>query len=401
MSALSGIRVVDFTQVIAGPYATMQLASLGASVIKVEHPRGGDQGRKMVAGNPGALDAGLAALFTSVNSGKRSLTLDLKHPQAKGVINKLVAEADVVVENFKAGAMERLGLGPDELMAVNPKLIYCRISGYGQSGPRAGAAAYDPVVQAAAGMMAVNGYEETGPTKVGFWVVDASTGMNAAFAISAALFRRTASGEGEVLDVAMLDTAVSLMSPLVGLYLNYGVEPPVTGNGSPGSGGSSQVYPTGDGFITVAAVTDAQFAAMITEAGRPDLVDDERFSRRENRIRHSAELREVLLECYAKDTSKGWEDRFAAVGVPCGQISNMPQVVADEQLAARGAFSELGALEHVNESFKAINLGFKMSSGGPSLTRMPPSLGEHTDEVLGELGLNSADISSLRESGAI
>ena len=144
MSALSGIRVVDFTQVIAGPYATMQLASLGASVIKVEHPRGGDQGRRMVAGNPDALDAGLAALFTSVNSGKRSLTLDLKHPQAKGVIDKLVAGADVVVENFKAGAMERLGLGPDELMAINPKLIYCRISGYGQSGPRAGAAAYDP-----------------------------------------------------------------------------------------------------------------------------------------------------------------------------------------------------------------------------------------------------------------
>jgi crotonobetainyl-CoA:carnitine CoA-transferase CaiB-like acyl-CoA transferase len=401
MRPFEGIRVIDFTQVIAGPYCTFQLAALGADVVKLEQPGVGDQGRRLMAPTPQARDAGMSALFSAVNSGKRSLTLDLKNPGARAVVERLVAEADVVVENYKAGTMERLGLGPKVLMAANPKLIYCAISGYGQDGPRAGAAAYDPVVQAASGMMSVTGYESTGPTKVGFWVVDMTTGMNAAFAISSALYRRQQTGAGEIIDVAMLDTAVSLMSPLIGLFLNYGIEPGFTGNGVPGAGGSSTVYPTKDGHVTVAAATDRQFAAMMTEIGRPDMATDPRFSTREARLESGDTYRAAVIEAMSADTAEHWEARLAAVGVPAGRNQRISQLPDDAQLRHRRVFAELPPAPGLEAPFQAVNVGFKLAADGPALSRSPPAVGEHSDEVLSEIGYSIEEIQALRTNGLI
>lgn len=397
MRPFKGIRVIDFTQVIAGPYCTFQLGALGADIIKIEQPGTGDQGRRLMAPTPKARDAGMSALFSAVNSGKRSLTLDLKHPEAREVVKKLVKGADVVVENFKAGTMERLGLGYEVMKDVNPNLIYCAISGYGQTGPRAGAAAYDPVVQAGSGMMSVTGYDETGPTKVGFWVVDMTTGMNAAFAVASALYRRGQTGTGEAIDVAMLDTAVSLMSPLIGLYLNYGIEPGFTGNGVPGSGGSSTVYPTQEGHITVAAATDQQFAAMTTEIGRPDMAKDPRFSSREARLKNADAYRAAVVEAMSADSAANWETRLASVGVPAGRNQRIPQLPEDPQLQHRQVFTELAPAPGLEAPFKAVNIGFKLANQGPLIDSPPPALGQHSDEILQEIGFSEEEISRLRE----
>jgi CoA:oxalate CoA-transferase len=401
MRPFEGIRVVDITQVLAGPYAAYQLACLGADVIKVEQPNGGDQGRKLVTPTPESARAGMSALYTAVNGGKRSLTLDLKSPQAIEVIEKLIAQADVVVENFKAGTMERLGLGPERLRELNSSLVCCRISGYGQTGPRAGAAAYDPVIQAASGMMAVTGFDENGPTKVGFWVCDMATGMHAAFAVASALFRRSRTGEGEFIDVSMLDTAASMMSPMFSLFQNFGVNPPMSGNGSPASGGSSQVYPTQDGFLTAAPVTDAQFQSMMREVGRDDIADDGRFADRAGRLAHSVLIREAMVGALADDTSANWQKRFAGVGVAAGAVNTIAQAVDEPQFAWRETFSEMPGVDGVGDRFTAVNLGFQLHRDGPAVDRPPPLLGEHTDIILNELGYSAEAISALRGAGAV
>ena len=397
----AGIRVVDFTQVIAGPFATYQLAALGADVVKVEQPGVGDQGRRMLAPTPAALDAGMSALFSSVNSGKRSLTLDLKHPDAKKVLLPLLRGADVVVENFKAGTLERLGLAPVEIQALQPAMVICRISGYGQTGPRADAAAYDPVVQAASGMMSVTGYAETGPTKVGFWVVDMTTGMNAAFAIASALFKRTNSGVGEVLDVGMLDTAVSLMSPLASMFLNYGIEPPLTGNGTPGSGGASTVYPTNDGHLTIAAATDAQFGRLMHEIGCPGAADDPRFRTRADRLQNSDAYRELVVAGLAADSTANWQARLAQVGVAANGVQRVADLEADPQVQHRELFSEVGTVNGVDGEFRAVNVGFRLGDERPVAACPPPSVGQHADEILEELGFANDEIVKFRASGVI
>jgi len=396
------IRVVDFTQVIAGPYATYQLAALGADVIKIEQRGAGDQGRKMLAPTAESLQAGMSALFTAVNCGKRSLTLDLKHPDALAIVAGLVRNADVVVENFKAGTLERLGLDPDVLMGFNPKLVLCRISGFGQTGPRSSSGAYDPVIQAISGMMSVTGTEQTGPTKTGFWVADMATGMNAAFAISAALYRRSQTDQGEVIDVSMLDTAVSLMSPLAGLFVNYGVEPPFTGNGVPGTGGSSSVYPTKTGFLTIAAATDAQFKKLMVTIGRAELADEPRFATRLERHENSAEYRDIVVAGLSSDTAENWEKRLVAAGVPAGENQRVSQLPDDEQLKHRQVFQALPSPPiGLPGPFSAVAVGFKLQHDGPWVDLPPPSIGQHTDEVLGELGHDSAAIAALRDNRVV
>ena len=396
-----GLRVVDFTQVISGPFATYQLAAMGADVVKVEQPKGGDQGRYMVAPTAQSKSVGMSALYTTVNGGKRSLTLDLKHPGAAAVVHTLVSAADVVVENFKAGTMKKLGFDYPALKQLKPDLVYCSISGFGQSGPRASAAAYDPVVQAASGMMAVTGHPESGPTKVGFWVSDMTAGLNAAFAIAGALFRRSCSGEGSYIDVSMLDTSVSMMSPLLSMFMNYGVEPPLTGNGSPGSGGTSTVYPTADGFLTVAAVTDAQFAKMALELGLPDVAIDPRFSSREDRIANGEAYRALVVPAFAKDSALSWQARLATVGVPACKNLTIPEVVGDAQLAHRNVFQSLPAPSGLEGPFTAVSLGFHLGQVGLSVGRPPPGIGEHSDAVLAEIGYDDAAILELRRDGVV
>ncbi|MDZ7727226.1 MAG: CoA transferase [Dehalococcoidia bacterium] len=274
--AFAGVRIVEFAQVISGPFAAALLGYLGADVIKVEQPGSGDQARKMMDTGPLAA-AGVSPLFQGLNAGKRSLTLDLKQPASREVVERLVSRADVVIDNARPGAMARLGYGYDAMRAIREDIIYCAISGYGQEGPRSKDPAYDGAIQAASGMMSVTGNEGEGPMKAGFTVVDNSTALTAAFAIASSLFRRSQTGEGQYLDVSMLDTAISLMTPLVTNYLIGGEEPAQIGNHSLTRQPTGNVFPTAEGYLQVNAITDTQVAAFCRAIGRGDLLEDARF----------------------------------------------------------------------------------------------------------------------------
>lgn len=398
---LDGVRVLDLTQVLSGPYCTMQMALEGAEVIKVEQPNGGDQSRTMVLPEGGTVEAGHSGLYLSVNAGKRSLTLDLKQAQAREVMRRLVARADVLVENFKSGTLDRMGYGYDAMRAINPKLVYCSISGYGQTGPRAGAAAYDPAIQAASGMMSVTGYEETGPTKAGFWVTDMAAGITAAFAIAAALYRCAKTGKGERLDVSMLDTAVGLLSPVVSNYLNAGVTPFLAGNGSQASNAISSVYPTKSGFLQIAPATQGQFVAFCRAIGRADLPEDPRFAERKGRIANAALLREQYVIALAAQDAQEWEQRLSAAGVPAAAVQTIPEMIKDPQIAHRELMRELPAPPGHAKPVTMVGAGFVTAAGRGNAERPPPVLGQHTDAILGELGYAPAEIATLRAAKAV
>lgn len=397
---LEGIRVVDFTQVISGPYATMHLALQGADVVKVEQPDGGDQGRQMLMPPEGDTAAG--QLFLSFNAGKRSLTLDLKKPEARDIVHELVRGADVLVQNFKSGTMERMGFGYEAMKRVNPKLVYCSISGYGDSGPRAGAAAYDPAIQATSGMMWLTGFEGvTGPTKVGFWVTDMATGITAAYAMAAALVKSSRSGEGCYLDVSMLDTAVSLISPLVLNYLNFGVEPKLMGNGTPGGSTVSSVYPTGSGFIQISPATQKQFEKLCQVIGREDLIENPLFRDRRHRTDHAAALRDELIPALAAADALSWERRLAEAGVAAAAVATVPEMLNNPQIAHRRLIRDVSAPTGMDHPIKIVGAPFHVLPETPGDLLPPPGLGQHTDEILSEIGFDAADVSRLRVAGVV
>lgn len=399
---LDDVRVVDFTQVISGPYATYMLAQQGADIIKLELPQAGDQSRSMMVSEGAYADQGHSPMFLAFNSGKRSVALNLKHPDAKEVLAALVSQADVVVENFKAGMLNRLGFGYDWAKSVKQDIIYCSISGFGQSGPRAGAAAYDPVIQANSGMMTLTGHEGlTGPTKVGFWVCDMATGITAAFAVASAIASKRATGEGRHLDVSMLDVGASLISPMVTNYLNFGVTPKLMGNGSPASSSVSSIYETADGLIQVAAATEAQFQAQSRTIDRADMIDDARFNSRAGRIENAALYREELLKAFATADARTWEGRLAAAGVPAGAVHTIPQMTEDQQIVERGLIRSGPAPTGLNGGFRTVGAPFQTVGETPGDLDPTPNLGEHTDAVLQEHGFDAAQIAALRDSGAI
>ncbi len=400
---LEGIRVIDFTQVLAGPYCTQQLALLGANVVKVENRAGGDQGRGLgTAKDQRLIDHDMSTLFLSVNTGKQSLTLDLKHPRAGGVVRRLAASADVVIQNFKAGTMDRMGFGYEALKQVNPRLIYCSISGYGQSGPRAPAAAYDPAIQASSGMMAVTGLPETGPLKTGYWLTDMATAIQACFAISSALYHRERTGEGDHLDLSMLDTAVGIMAPTLAFWQVNGEDPAPTGNKSQTGNPTSDAFPTADGFLMVAAPTQGQFVALAKVLGRAELCDDPRFATLPDRIAHAGALRGEIVKALAAADAGAWEARLAAAGVPASRVSTVPQVCADDQLAHREAFRPIARQHEIGGGEGVyVDLPFHGANTARGTDRPPPLLGEHTDPVLADLGFSPGEIAELRREGAI
>ena len=401
MNFLKGVRVIDFTQVISGPYATFMLAQQGADVIKLELPKGGDQARSMMRPEGPFGDAGLSPMFLAFNSGKRSLALDLKHPEAKTVLAKLVESADVVIQNYKAGAIDRLGFGYEWAKSVNPNIIYCAISGFGQEGPRAGAAAYDPVIQANSGMMTLTGHEGvTGPTKVGFWVCDMATGMTAAFAVSAAIAHKRGTGEGAYIDLSMLDVAASFISPMATNFMNFGTMPYLMGNGSPGGSTASSVYETANGFVQVSAATDGQFQAQCEAMDRPDIASDPRFNSREARIANAEFLREELLKTFALADAKTWENWLGAVGVPAGAVQTIPQMVEDPQIEGRNLVKTAQAPTGVDSTYRTI--GAPMVVDGKLDGTLPPAprLGEHTADILNEIGFSADQIAQFSTSGA-
>ena len=398
--AFEGIRVIDFSQVLAGPFAAGQLALLGANVIKIEQPGQGDQMRTMMA-NEAQAALKMSPAFLGINSNKRAITIDLKHPKAGDILHRLFQGADVVVQNFKAGVLDRLGYSYDAVRAIKPDIIYCSISGYGQQGPMAGKGAYDGAIQAASGMMSVTGTKDSGPLRVGYMPVDISTGITAAYAIASALFRRSVTGEGQLLDVSMLDSAMTMLNPVISNYLVGGIVPERLGNASPTYQGSADTWATKDGFIQMTVITNSMTAKMCTAFGRPDLVDDPRFATDQGRVEHSDEVYATIGAIFATAPTAVWMERLGKEGIPVAPVHSVPELVKFPQLDHRRVLMTMPAPPGMDGNITVPGAGFHASDGNPSGETPAPLLGQHTDEILGELGYDAAAIASLRQDGAI
>ena len=399
--AFDGVRIVDFSQVLAGPFCTEQLGLLGADVIKIEQPGAGDQSRQLMR-NEAEIDANISAAYLSVNIGKRSITLDLKHPRAAEVVHRLVADADVVVQNFKGGVIDRLGFGYDALKAIKPDLVYCSISGYGQSGPKARDAAYDGAIQAASGMMSVTGHPETGPVRAGFMAVDMSTGMTAAFAVAAALFRRERTGMGQHLDVAMFDTALTWQAIGISQVLNTDRRPVLIGNTSPTRQPTANVFPTADGHIQISVILQRQVEKLCAVLGLPHLMQDPRFATEADRIENNEAMRVLMVEVLQRESAETWRTRFAEAGLPCAPVNTLEQAVVQEQLDHRpAALMRFEGIDGVYDSITVPAAGFSADVDGPGSDLPPPLLGVHTDSVLAELGYEEAEIAAMRADGVL
>ena len=398
--AFDGIRIIDFTQVLAGPIATQQLALLGADVIKIEERVNGDQTRGLLNDKLGA-NPGMSPSFLSCNLGKRSLTLDLKSPQAAEIVHRLVRSADVVVENFRAGVMERLGFGYEALKAIRPDLIYCSVSGYGQEGPKAGTPAYDGAIQADSGMMSITGHPETGPTRTGYMPVDMATGLNTAFAISAALFRRLATGEGQRLDVAMMDTAIVLQTPQISNFLVNGVVPDLIGNRSPTGQPTANSFATSDGYMNVLALKDAQVAGLFEAIGHSELLADPRFQNAPARMQHYDEIYALIADVIRTKPTAEWLAVFVTSKVPAAAIRSFPEVLADEQFEHRRTFIRFPRPGERGSEVDLVRAGYQTDTDGPDTTLPPPMHGENTEQILSELGYDADAIAKLRDGQTI
>jgi len=385
------VTVLDFTQVIAGPFATMQLALQGADVIKIERPEGGDMLRSIMAVPPYS-DLGTSAGFIAFNLSKRSLTLDLKSDAAQEILAPLIARADVIVESFRPGVMAGLGLDAATIRARRPELVYCSISGHGQSGPKAGEPAFDGAIQAASGMMSVTGFADGDPMRAGYFAVDVPTGYAAAFAIAGALFKARTTGEGSHIDVAMMDTALSLMAMQVSEYFQSGVMPARLGNMSAGRSASDNTYVTSDGAICVVALTSQQVSALHAALALSEGVDASE-----------------LAKAFRAASSAQWAARLTAAGVPCAVVRDLPSALADEQLTGRAILdappAPRGLKERPDERLDGapltvIGAPFTVEPPPPGSTAAP-ELGQHTEVVLGEAGFTPAQIGAWRQAGAV
>ncbi len=394
----AGIRVVDCTHVLAGPFCTYQLAVLGAEVIKVEHPDEPDQVRE--TGTDAALNAArMGTNFLTQAANKQSLTLDLKQPAGQEVLRRLVARADVFVENFRPGALEALGLGAAALRAINPGLIYCAITGFGQEGPKRGHTAYDGIIQAASGLMSVSGTPEVTPLKVGAPVVDYASGAMAAFAIASALFQRTRNGGlGQVIDMAMLDAALMLLgSTVTGYQANGTVLSVPRGNDFVSANGCC--YETADGLLMIAALNPRQHARLWTLAGRPDIAARARPA---EVAAQEAEMKPVLTRLFATRTAAEWEELLAEAGVPAARVRSLPEALAMPQVLQRPALLQpIDAPLAERPPMKVPGAPFSYEHGGPRVTTPPPRMGQHTDAILENLGYDAAAIGALRSANVI
>ncbi|HEY5711563.1 MAG TPA: CoA transferase [Allosphingosinicella sp.] len=391
---LSGLRVLDLTNVLAGPFCAYQLALLGAEVIKVEMPGGGDLARQL-GDDPGLSAELMGASFLAQNANKKSITLDLKKEAGKEVFKRLVANADVVIENFRPGVMDRLGLGYDALGPLNEGLVYCAISGFGQQGPMRAAPAYDQIVQGLSGVMSITGDAQSAPLRVGYPVADSIGGITAAFAIAAALIGRSKSGKGAFIDVSMLDSTIATMGWVVSNYLIAGTEPTPIGNDN-FTAAPSGAFRTAEGLINIAANKQEQFEALARLIGRADLVDDERFAAREARKRNRAALTEEIECALASRPAAEWETALNEVGVPAGRVLTVPEALALDQVRERGLVQQFDHVEGLEGPLSLAVAGYVMRDGGPALRSPPPRLGEHSHEILTGLGCSESEIAALR-----
>jgi crotonobetainyl-CoA:carnitine CoA-transferase CaiB-like acyl-CoA transferase len=414
-SALAGIRVLDLSRVLAGPWCTQTLADLGADVIKVERPpRNGQPGGDDTRGwGPPFLkdadghDTAEAAYYLGTNRNKRSITVDIARPEGQALIRRIVVRSDVFVENFKVGDMARYGLDSASLLALNPRLVYCSITGFGQTGPYRDRAGYDYAVQGMGGLMSVTGPSRAeiaddapggGPQKVGVAVADLFTGMYATTAILAALRHRDRTGQGQAIDMALLDTQVAMLANLGANYLVTGVAPQRAGNAHQNIV-PYQVFEVADGHLILAVGNDGQFAKFCEVAGRPELPRDERFARNAARVRHRAILVPLLAAVMKTRSRADWLVTLEAAKVPCGPINDLADVFADPQVRERGMTVRLP--HPLAGELNLVASPMKLSQTPVRYRNAPPLLGEHTQEVLRELGMQPVELEVLRGSGAI
>ena len=397
---LEGIRVLDLTNVLAGPFCCYQLALLGADVIKVEVPGAGDLARQLGA-SPALNKARMGASFLAQNAGKRSITVNLKSPAGRDVFKKLLATADVVVENFRPGVMSKLGLGYEDLKRIKSGIVVCAISGFGQDGPLRGNPAYDQIVQGLSGVMSVTGDAESAPLRVGYPIADTIGGLTAAFAISAALVRRGRTGAGEMIDVSMLEATLVTMGWAVSNWLIAGVPASPMGNENM-TAAPSGTFHTREGLLNIAANKQEQFETLVGLLGRGELAEDARFKDREERKRNRAALKAELEAALAARPAAEWAALLNAKGVPAGEVLTVPQVLEHPQVRSRGLVRTFEAVPGVASPVKVVRSGFRLlDSADPGPACPPPALGEHTSAILAELGYDAPDIAVLREGNAI
>ncbi len=395
IAPLHGVRVLDLTNVLAGPFACHQLAHLGAEVIKVETPGTGDLARNLGA-SPELSSKGMGISFLAQNAGKRSLSLNLKHAAGKDALKRLVASADVLVENFRPGVMDRLSLSYDTLKLKNSALIYCAISGFGQSGPWAANPAYDQIIQGASGVMSITG-DGTTPTRVGYPLSDTVGGLTAAMAISAAL---NASPRGAFIDVSMLEATLATMGWVVSNHLIGGAIPQAHGNENPTSAPSG-TFQAQDAPLNIAANKDAQWSALASLLGRDDLLADPRFATREDRKANRHCLRAEMEVALTKQPAAHWVDLLNAHNIPAGPVLTVPQILSHPQIADRGLIAHFETVPGVGTPVDVVTTGFCVNGQRPGVTTPPPTLGQHSAEILRELGYRDADITKMTEEGTI
>ncbi len=406
---LAGVRILDLSRVLAGPWCTQTLADLGADVIKIERPMkdgvGGDDtrgwGPPFLKDRDGQ-DTAEAAYYLGTNRNKRSITVDIAQPEGQALIRRLAGQCDVFIENFKVGDMARYGLDADSLRTLYPRLVYCSVTGFGQTGPYRERAGYDYAIQGMGGLMSVTGERDDlpggGPQKVGVAVADLFTGMYATVAILAALRHRDATGQGQAVDMALLDTQVAMLANLGANYLVTGVAPGRIGNAHQNIV-PYQVFETSDGHLILAVGNDSQFAKFCHVAGCPELAQDPRFIKNADRVRHRATLVPLLTDILKRRKKYDWLPALEAAKVPCGAINNLAEVFADPHVQARAMTVPMP--HPLTDTLQLVASPMKLSATPVQYRRPPPLLGEHTDEVLRELGWSADELAALRQTRTI
>lgn len=383
--ALENIKILDLSRVLAGPYCTMILGDLGAEIIKVEAPGGSDETRKW--GPP--FQKGVSAYYLCANRNKKSITLNLKSPEGLDAIKKLVRESDVIINNFKSGTMQRLGLDYETLSEINPEIIYCSITGFGETGPYKDMPGYDFIIQAMSGLMSITGDNESGPQKVGVAITDILTGLYACIGIQGALLERTQSGKGQKLDLSLYDSAVSALVNIGSNYLMAGKKPSALGN-QHANIVPYQTFDTMDGEMVIAVGNDNQFKQLCKILEKPEYASDERFRTNPDRVANREALIPLLQEVFSTKSTAYWQEKCHENNIPCGPIQSIDEVASDPQLNARDMF--ISADHPTAGAIRMIGSPLKLSRTPANVSHHPPDAGEHTDEILEQLGISQLKI---------